>query len=608
MTRRSWRWWGACLASTLAVTAAACGGGDDDGGGDEGGLQDPGDCVAVDLASSPEKVELMTDLADDFNGSDAADMDGGDCAFVRVQSKSSGFAESLLAQGWDENLEGPRPVIWSPAASTWGAVLNQQTGTQMTDPAAERFMLSPLVIAMPRPMAEALGWPDTPLGFADILALARDTQGWAGKGHPEWGPFRLGKTNPNFSTSGLSALIAQAYAATNKTSGLSSEDLDNPAVAQFATAVESAVVHYGDTTLTFLNNWYRADQRGNPFQYVSAVAVEEKSVIDYNTGNPDGILDAGEEARPPREPLVAIYPKEGTLYSDHPLFVLDADWVSQQEKDAAQLFADFAGTKENQKKVLRYGFRPGNPDVAVGAPIEEANGVNPATPDTLLEVPEPQVLADLLADWAEQRKAARVLLLIDVSGSMGDPGNPDTGETKLDLAKSAAALALQQFKDDDEVGLWTFSTELGPQADQNVLELQAPARVGDVREQLEGQIRGLSPVANTPLYEATQEAYDAALADFDPARINAVVVLSDGMNQDGDNTDDRDQLAQLIASLESSTEGVTSRPVRVFPIAYGDDADLSTLRQIAEATSAAAYDASDPTTIDRVLNAVISNF
>ena len=80
------------------------------------------------------------------------------------------------------------------------------------------------------------------------------------------------------------------------------------------------------------------------------------------------------------------------------------------------------------------------------------------------------------------------------------------------------------------------------------------------------------------------------------------------MNQDGDNTDDRDQLAQLIASLESSTEGVTSRPVRVFPIAYGDDADLSTLRQIAEATSAAAYDASDPTTIDRVLNAVISNF
>ena len=75
--------------------------------------------------------------------------------------------------------------------------------------------------------------------------------------------------------------------------------------------MESAVVHYGDTTLTFLNNLYRADQRGNSFGYASAVAVEEKSVIDYNRGNPDGILDPGEKPASPRVPLVAIYPKEG---------------------------------------------------------------------------------------------------------------------------------------------------------------------------------------------------------------------------------------------------------------------------------------------------------
>jgi Ca-activated chloride channel family protein len=606
MTRRQWRWQGACLATLVAV--AACGGGGDDGGDDDGnGLADPGDCIAVDLASSPEKIELMEELADDFNGSDAADM-GDDCAFVRVQRKSSGLAQELLAEGWDESLEGPRPVIWSPAASTWGALLNERTGAEMADPAAEQFMLSPLVIAMPRPMAEALGYPDTPIGFADILALARDPQGWGGRGQPSWGPFRLGKTNPNFSTSGLAALVAQAYAATNKTSGLSSEDLDNPAVAQFATDVESSVVHYGDTTLTFLNNWYRADQRGNPLQYVSAAAVEEKSVIDYNTGNPDGILDPGEEARAPREPLVAIYPKEGTLYSNHPLFVLDADWVSGEEREAADLFVEFAGTAENQEKVLRYGFRPGNPDVPVGDPISEANGVNPATPETLLEVPQPAVLADLLDDWAVQRKSARVLLLVDVSGSMGDPGNPETGETKLDLAKSAAVQALDLFKDDDEVGLWAFSTELGPQADQTILEVQEPARVGDVREQLAGQIRALAPMANTPLYEATEEAYQASLDGFDPARINAVVVLSDGQNQDGDGTDDRDQLDELLASLQSSSEGQMTRPVRVFPIAYGEDADLSTLRQIADATAAAVYDASDPTTIDRVLDAVVSNF
>src|SRR5436305_1997049 len=111
-------------------------------------------------------------------------------------------------------------------------------------------------------LAVALGWPNTPIGFADLIKLANDPTGWAAKGHPEWGQFRLGKTNPHLSTSALNATIAQYYAATGKTSGLTVEDLNRPDVADFNRKVESAVVHYGDTTLTFLNNQYRADQRG----------------------------------------------------------------------------------------------------------------------------------------------------------------------------------------------------------------------------------------------------------------------------------------------------------------------------------------------------------
>ena len=87
---------------------------------------------------------------------------------------------------------------------------------------------------------------------------------------------RLGKTNLHLSTSGLNETIAQYYAATGKTSGLTTEDVDRPDVDAFNRGVESAVVHYGDTTLTFLNNLYRADSRGLGLTYVSAVAVEEK--------------------------------------------------------------------------------------------------------------------------------------------------------------------------------------------------------------------------------------------------------------------------------------------------------------------------------------------
>ena len=214
-------------------------------------------------------------------------------------------------------------MIWSPAASGWAGIVNEEVGRTLA-PAGRPFMQTPLVIAMPKPMADALGYPAKAIGFADIVALANDPEGWAKYGHPEWGQFKLGKTNPNFSTSGLNFTVAEYYAATGKSRGLTVEDLARPEVADFAKSVEDAVVHYGDITLTFLNNWFRADARGTALTYTSAVAVEEKSIIDYNSGNPDGELSPGETPRKPKVPLVAIYPKEGTLYSDNPFLVLDA--------------------------------------------------------------------------------------------------------------------------------------------------------------------------------------------------------------------------------------------------------------------------------------------
>jgi Ca-activated chloride channel family protein len=603
------RWWAVlCLASLLA---AACTEAKPKSPADTG-LGDPGSCVVVDMASSPEKIDLMTALAKAFNGSGLAKL-GNDCIFVRPQKKSSGGAAQLLYTNWNESVDGPRPVVWSPAASAWGQVVNQKridSGQQAIVGTGDPFMVTPLVIAMPKPMADALGYPAKPIGWADVLSLAKDPNGWGAVGRPEFGPFKLGKTNPNFSTSGLNALIAQTYAASGKTSGLSAEDLDKPEVVSFGSSVESAVVHYGDTTLTFLNNMYRADQRSSALSYVSAVAVEEKSVIDYNQGNPDGILDPGEQPRPPKVPLVAIYPKEGTLFSDSPYFVLDAPWVSQKQKDAAKVFESFVKQPDNQQQVLSFHFRPGNTAVPIGDPIVAANGVDPNQPQTLLEVPRPRVLTALLDKWAAQRKKARVTLVLDVSGSMGDPAdpkNPSAG-TKLDLAKQAIREAVGLFSPDDDISFVIFSTGLGPKADQKVLEVVPPGRVADVGERLRSAVAGLSPVNDTPLYDVTKQTYQTAVAQFDPTRINAVVLLTDGKNDDGAPDDDQKQLQDLLNVLRAGNEGQASHAVRVFPIAYGADADANTLKAIADASSSAVYSAKDPTTISQVLNAVISNF
>ena len=285
--------------------------------------------------------------------------------------------------------------------------------------------------------------------------------------------------------------------------------------------------------------------------------------------------------------------------------MLDTAWVDADEKTAAGLFEEYVQRPENQQKVLEFGFRPNNPAVPVAEPIVAANGVDPEQPTTELEVPSPDVLVGILDSWAELRKDARVLLVLDISGSMGDPGGD--GRTKLDLAIEAAVSALDQFKDADEVGLWVFSTELGG-PDPNVLDLVPIAPIGTQRDVLARQIEAQRPTNGTPLYDVTQKAYESMVEGYDAAKINAIVLLTDGQNDDGDPGDDEDQFAELIQTLQAGSEGSSAQPVRLFTISYGEDADAITLRAVSQATRAATYNASNPATIEQVFTAVISNF
>jgi Ca-activated chloride channel family protein len=192
-------------------------------------------------------------------------------------------------------------------------------------------------------------------------------------------------------------------------------------------------------------------------------------------------------------------------------------------------------------------------------------------------------------------------------GDPADPKNPDAG-TKLDLAKQALRDSIGLFSPDDEISLVVFSSGLGDHEDQQVLEIVPNGTVADVGERMRAAISGLSPLNDTPLYDVTQKTYDDAVSSFDPDRINAVVVLTDGRNDDGEPNDDPQQLQDLLNTLRSGNEGQSSHAVRVFPIAYGADADLDVLTTIAQASSSAVYKAKDPTSISQALNDVISNF
>src|SRR5262249_22018484 len=207
----------------------------------------------------------------DFNRSNAKTSSG---KLIFVEAKPYGSGESM-----DNILSGAdQPTLWSPASGIWVPLLNdgwnQKQGKDLITEQCKNVVLSPVVIMMWKPMAEALGWPQKDIGWADIAKLATSANGWADFGKPQLGRFRFGHTHPDYSNSGLQTIIAMAYAATGKQRGLSVTDVQDPATGKFLNDLESSIAHYGSSTGFFGDAMI---SRGAA--YLSAAVVYESVVV-----------------------------------------------------------------------------------------------------------------------------------------------------------------------------------------------------------------------------------------------------------------------------------------------------------------------------------------
>jgi Ca-activated chloride channel family protein len=503
----------------------------------------PAGSVVVTFAYSPEKEALLVPLVKAFNASGATA--GGRPVFVRATSVASGDSERAIAKGTS------RPVAWSPASSLWGRLLNFEADRAYVAADNPSLVRTPLVIAMWEPMARALGWPKKRLGFGDVLRLARSGAGWGDFGHPEFGDFKLVHTNPDFSTAGLSSVVAEYYSATGKKEGLVEADL--PAARAKVKAIESSIVHYGDTTL-FIEDQLKREGPG----YASAVALEEATLVDFNLH------------RGARDKLVAIYPREGTFYSDDPYITLDAPWVSAAQKEGSTAFGAFLRSRLTPALAARYGFRPGDLKARPTAPLDAAHGVDPAQPQRVLELPEPRVLAALKTAWREDRKPGNVLLVLDTSGSMAQ-------EHRLERAKQGLTAFLAQVAPQDRVGLTVFSDVIRPLVPLGSMQANG-AKLRQV-------VAGVNADGGTAIYDVTAAAVQQVAQVADKSRINAVVLLTDGQDTDSDRT-----AADIVKQV--GEQGDSARRVRVFTIAYsaGATGAADTLAQIAAASGGKSYE------------------
>jgi hypothetical protein len=282
--------------------------------------------------------------------------------------------------------------------------------------------------------------------------------------------------------------------------------------------------------------------------------------------------------------VLAVYPREGTLFLDYPYTVIATD---RRQADAARLLERELREGRTRELLRDAGFRASD-SVTVWPPTE--------TVPVSLPQPSAAEVRKIVSDWYKLSRGIRDLTLIDVSASMAEAAGPDL--TRLQVATQAAQRIVSSLPGDTEIGVWQTSTPLqGARGEQVNPEI---GRLSDNRQRL---IKALGemhadPDTHTGLYRSVLAAFRTMTRTYQPGQVNSILVLTAAMD-DGSGI----SLRALISALRDEYD--PARPVQIVMMGIGKGADHETLRKIAKATGGSAFSVSTPQQIQMIiLNAI----
>ncbi|MBN1286611.1 MAG: VWA domain-containing protein [Anaerolineae bacterium] len=507
------------------------------------------------VAYSPEKADLFTQLVDNFNGLGLTAQDGAPLRVDAIPMEPSAMIEAARAGEID---------ALSPDSSLWLGELDRAWGEYVGDESAlvvgqtVRYAVSPLVFVMWRDVAHELGWPGKPIRWVDVMNRAQADSDFA------WSHASTS------TTSGLLATLAEFYAGANKTRDLSIEDVQAQSTLDYVAAIERTVRFYGQGEADVARQIdEQMAQSGT--RYLDAFVGQEQLVVDLNRKGHD---------------VVAVYPAEGALWSDHPLALLENGTLSDVQRLTFQRFTTYVAGSEAQALVLNAGYRPADLEIDLttgNSPFVGTDIVDPTQPRTGLQMPGAQVI-DVVRDvWWYTKRPTDVYLVVDSSGSMD-------GE-KIERMKDALFAFLDGIRGSrDRVGLVEFY-------DQPSLAVRMDNVTPAFRETLRRAFGELRAGGETALLDAVREAFVRLQEEGDRDHINAIVVMTDGVENASFIS-----LRDLTALLAQESRV----PVVVFAVAYGDDADYNMLEAIVSSTGGRVWEG-DVETI-RNLYRIISTY
>ncbi|HEY0484639.1 MAG TPA: substrate-binding and VWA domain-containing protein [Mycobacteriales bacterium] len=535
--------------------------------------------VPITIVASPDQSKVLSALAQAWT--DQGPSVHGRCGAVEVVTKSSDAVAASLSPNWDARRDGARPDVWAPDSTAWTRYASARPGAAAMMPANQPTLArSPVVLAMPRPMAEALGWPKRQIGWHDIATdFGVGSPGWKRYGHPEWGKFQAGMTDPVHSTAGLHALMA--ITDFNNDGRATDDELKS------SLGFSRSITRHAEDTDGMFQQLQKADASGKALSYVSAFPALERDVSDYNASGP-------------KVPLAASYPPEGMADADHPYVVLNALWVDPLRKQIAQEFLTYVLGPRGRAAYADAGFR--GPDRSAAPMLTRERGFEPTIDAVQRSVLDPEQVTRTVIAWTALNKRANILSVLDVSGSMATPV-PGTGMSRLEVAKKAALAGLATFNPDTQVGMWVFSTQQTATSDHRELVPIGPVGGpydGTTRRDFLGRaLTAVSARGATALYDTSLAAYKRAKLAYQPGRLNLVVIMTDGKNEVPYGLTREGLMTALRGEVDPA------KPVQILTIAFGRQAALDDLQQMADITGGKAFVAQTPDDIQKVFLAAL---
>ncbi|MGW4026636.1 YfbK domain-containing protein, partial [Streptomyces sp. NPDC005009] len=168
-------------------------------------------------------------------------------------------------------------------------------------------------------------------------------------------------------------------------------------------------------------------------------------------------------------------------------------------------------------------------------------------------------LATRAADPDGERPPAALTFVIDISGSMAEPG-------RLDLAQDSLATMTDQLRDDDSVAVVTFSDEA-----ETVLPM---TRLGGNRGEVHDAVDSLEPTDSTNLGAGVETGYETAVEGLREGATNRVVLVSDALANTGDTDAD--------AILERIAESRREHGITLFGVGVGSDYGDALMEKLAD--------------------------